>query len=126
MNSRHAASLALVGWYLMLPPRTAVAQATRESGSARTLPKDEMDRIKAEAVIAHNDWLLKIPHVTEVQPTFNFDEHDNYNGPAIAVFVDKDRNISEVQRKIPSKLDGLPVVVIPERPWPSAVDLSTN
>ena len=115
MKPRHAAALALVGWYLMAPLGTAVAQAIREFGGARSTRKDEIDQAKAEAVIAHNHWLLKIPHVKFLAPTFTFDERGNYSGPAIEVMVDEDKNIGEVKRKIPTTLGGLPVVVSPER-----------
>jgi hypothetical protein len=151
MKPRHVTAFALVGWYLMVPTHSkvqnnggdlvliqrvtddpgftvigasSVTPATREFGDVTRPRKDLEDQAKAEALIAHNKWLLKIPHVTDVEPTVTFDEHNNYAGPAIAILVDKDGNITEVQRKIPSKLDGLSVVVMPQPTTPEqGVDL---
>ena len=116
MNPRHAAELALVGWYLMMPQQgidrwnrgTSVVQIEQTP-----VPEsDEMrgDEVaKLEAVIArYKDRLGKIPHVVGVEPTY--DDNGNY---IIAIMVDVESNVADVERAEPSQLDGYPVVVFP-------------
>jgi hypothetical protein len=130
MKSRHTATVAFLGWYLMVPlysnVQMVVAQVTRDSGDVTRLRQDDVDKATAEAVIARNKWLLKISHVIDVVPTGTFDAHDNYSGSAVAVVVDKARNVSDVERKVPSTLNGLLVVVMSLELTPGAVDLSAN
>lgn len=60
-----------------------------------------------EKVIAKNQWLKKVSHVTDVHVMFVAEQ----DADGIAVFVDKPDNIPEVEGKVPSQLGGVPVVV---------------
>ena len=100
MNLRHAAALALVGWYLMVVPTTTNAQAS---------PTSTPSQHPAKAAIAANAWVLKVPHVKYVTPVLM-----RVPGPVspapfwgIGVFVDKSENVREVAGKVPPQLDGV-------------------
>jgi len=64
------------------------------------------EEIAARAVIAKNAWILKIPHVTGIEPAWNGEI-------IIVVFVDKEENVAEVEQRLPNKLDGFPIEVSP-------------
>ena len=132
MKGRHAAALALVGWYLMVVPATTHAQASpisRPVDPDAVVPAAREAHRRSEAAIAANQWVLKVPHVTGMNPLFFPDKarlawiraNPSYvrnNTPpkggvkgGIRVWVDQPNNVREVERKVPSQLDGLPVVV---------------
>jgi hypothetical protein len=46
MNSRHAAALALVGWYLMVPPSIKVGHNPRHAGRDRVVPYSDAPILK--------------------------------------------------------------------------------
>jgi hypothetical protein len=54
----------------------------------------------------HRAELMKIPHVTVVTG-----EVDGRNEAAILVEVDDQKNVDEVMRKVPSRIEGFPVEV---------------
>jgi hypothetical protein len=64
---------------------------------------------RAEAAIAENAWVRKMPHVKYVVPVFMRGENPVSPTPfwGIGVFVDKSKNVSEVADKVPSQLDGV-------------------
>jgi hypothetical protein len=72
---------------------------------------------RAEAAIAANQWVLKVPHVKGMMPMFIVDKNVPDAGKrgigetGIRVWVDTDRNVREVEGQVPSQLDGVPVVV---------------
>jgi hypothetical protein len=68
---------------------------------------------RAEAAIAANAWVLKVPHVKYVVPDFMRGENPVSPTPfwGIGVFVDKSENVREVEGKVPPQLDGVRVVV---------------
>jgi len=127
MKPRHAAALALVGWYLMVPP--TLDPRRQQSGLfvdlSAPLPKCDTvfdsvspvytleqspmsdEEIAIRAVIAKNAWILKIPHVTSM--FYGLSNHEMI----IVVGVDKEENVAEVEHKLPNKLDGFPVEVSP-------------
>jgi hypothetical protein len=59
----------------------------------------------------HRAELMKIPHVTVVTG-----EVDGRNEAAILVEVDDQKNVDEVMRKVPSKIEGFPVEVDEDAP----------
>lgn len=135
MNLRHATTLALVGWYLMLLPTTTNAQASPAFTPSRkaahvwpavsqaqadavdpdaVVPEAREAHHRAEAVIAANQWVLKVPHVTGMNPLLFLDESaapKRILRGGIRVWVDQPNNVREVEHKVPSQLDGLQVVV---------------
>lgn len=132
MKIRHATSLALVVWYLMVVPITTHAQASPISPPVDpddVVPEAREAHRRSEAAIAANQWVLKVPHVTGMNPIFfpdkarlawiranpsyvrnNTAPKGGVNG-GIRVWVDQPNNVREVERQVPSQLDGLPVVV---------------
>jgi hypothetical protein len=74
---------------------------------------------RAEAAIAANAWVLKVPHVKGMNPKWIMDEsvprdeaiEKGTGVTGIRVWVDKPENVREVQGRVPSQLDGVPVVV---------------
>src|SRR5271156_2485089 len=135
MKPRQAAMLALVGWYLMVVPTTTHAQASPTSTPSRkatqfwptasqaqagavnpdvVVPAARGAHGRSEAAIAANQWVLKVPHVTGMNPIFLLDESaapKRVVKVGIRVWVDQPNNVREVERKVPSQLVGLPVVV---------------
>ena len=101
MNLRHADTLALVGWYLMVVPTTTNAQAS---------PTSTPSQHPAKAAIAANAWVLKVPHVKYVTPVLMRAPGPVSPAPfwGIGVFVDKSENVREVAGKVPPQLDGVP------------------
>ena len=68
---------------------------------------------RSEAAIAANQWVLKVPHVTGMNPTFFLKSAapKRVVEGGIRVWVYQPNNVREVERKVPSQLDGLRVVV---------------
>jgi hypothetical protein len=147
MKPRHAAALALVGWYLMVVPTTTNAQASPTSTPSRkaahvrptvSQAQAEADyaqlwkaQRRAKAAIAANAWVLKVPHVKYVKPDFIIDENARPKGvgaTGIGVFVDKSENVREVEGKVPPQLDGVRVLVraIPVVVWCLSVSEGTD
>ena len=150
MKPRHGAALALVGWYLMVVPTTTHAQASPTSTPSRkaaqfwapasqaqagavdpdaVVPAAPEAHRRSEAAIAANQWILKVPHVTGMNPLFFPDKARlawiranpsyvrNNTAPkggvkgGIRVWVDQPNNVREVERQVPSQLNGVRVVV---------------
>ena len=89
----------------------AMALVTCVARDARAgTPEQEQaaqDLRDAEAVCKrHRAELMKIPHVTVVTG-----EVDGQNEAAILVEVDDQKNVDEVMRQVPSKIEGFPVEV---------------
>ena len=68
------------------------------------------DPHRAEAAIAANAWVLKVPHVKYMTPEFLYIQK-GVGETGIVVFVDKSENVREVEGKVPPQLDGVRVVV---------------
>ncbi len=107
MKTCHAAALALVGWYLTVVPTATNAQAVP--------PAAPSTWHRAEAVIAANQWLLKVPHVKYMTPDLVIDESAVAPVPfwAIGIYVDESKNVREVAGGVPSQLDGVLAFVRP-------------
>jgi hypothetical protein len=99
-------------------PTLSEAQAEAE------YPELSKEKHRAEAAIAANAWVLKVPHVKGMMPMFLLDQ----NAPAgvkgvgetgVRVWVDEPENVREVEGQVPSQLSGVPVVVEanPTAPW---------
>ena len=84
----------------------------------------------AEAAIAANAWVRKVPHVKYVVPVFMRGENPVSPTPfwGIGVFVDKSKNVSEVAGKVPSQLDGVRdfVTAAPKLFWCLSVSEGNN
>ncbi|MGC2492993.1 hypothetical protein [Candidatus Binatus sp.] len=130
MNVRHAAALALVGWYLMVVPTTTNAQASptptpprkaadvwptvSQAQAEGDYPQLWKAEHRAEAAIAANAWVVTVPHVKYMAPDFIIDENARQKGvgeAGIGVFVDKSENVREVAGKVPPQLNGVRVLV---------------
>lgn len=61
---------------------------------------------QCKAIIAKHPEILKIPYVERM--TYGAD--DNWD-PYLIVQVDKEENVSSVERSVPSELDGITVIV---------------
>src|SRR5258708_4112239 len=109
MNIRHAAALALVGWYLMLPATVAKAQQMAQARPTED-PAALLRAYKATKAIVDKNrtHLMKIPHVDDVSACSTPAKEW-----AICVQVENHKYLSEVVRKIPSQIEGLPVRVEP-------------
>jgi hypothetical protein len=122
MKTCHAAALALVGWYLTVVPTATNAQAVPPSAPPTWH--------RAEAVIAANQWLLKVPHVKYMTPDLVIDESAVAPAPfwAVGIYVDESKNVREVTGGVPSQLDGVRVFArpIPFVIWCLSVSLGTN
>lgn len=115
MKPRYVAALALAIWYLLTPPDVSHrAWMTPPSDRDSELWKAQH---KAEVAIAWNPWVLLVPHVKGVMPTFILDKSVPDAGrrgigkTGIRVRVDKAENVRCVEGWMPSQLDGVPVVV---------------
>ena len=134
MKLRHAAALALAGWYLIVVPTTTNAQESPISTPSRkaahawptvshaqagavdpdaVVPEAREAYRRSEAAIAANQWVLKVPHVTGMNPIFILKSAapKRVVEGGIRVWVYQPNNVREVERKVPSQLDGVPVVV---------------
>jgi hypothetical protein len=134
MKLRHAAALALVGWSLVVVPTTTSAQASTPStpsskathfwptvsqAQAEAVDPEAVDpeareaHHRAEAAIAANQWVLKVPHVTGMNPIFFLKSAapKRVVEGGIRVWVDQPNNVREVERKVPSQFDGVRVAI---------------
>jgi len=55
-----------------------------------------------------NKWILKIPHVTRMEPSTVKTKYLEPITPAVAIVVDSRRNLKEVQSKVPKTIGGFP------------------
>lgn len=73
----------------------------------------------AQAAIAANAWVLKVPHVKGMMPMWIIDQNvprdeaimKGIGETVIRVWVDEPENVREVEGQVPSQLGGVPVVV---------------
>jgi len=75
--------------------------------------KAEQMRAAAKLVIDDpaNKWILKIPHVTRMVPSFTTSaDSSEPTGPAIQIAVDGCRSIEEVKKSVPKTIGGLPTL----------------
>ena len=83
---------------------------------------------RAEAAIAANAWVLKVPHVKGMMPMFIQDKNAPADSPkgigvtGVRVWVDKAASVREVESKVPSQLSGVPVVVETNPGWRPRAD----
>jgi hypothetical protein len=74
---------------------------------------------RAEAAIAANAWVLKVPHVNGMMPCWIMDKkvpreeaiEKGIGVTGIRVWIDKPENVREVEGQVPSQLSGVPVLV---------------
>jgi len=111
---RHAAALALVGWYLMAPPEigsktglptgstNVLAQSEAEPPPQPEKSQEEMDA--DEVVHTHGLDLVKVPGVWGVES-----HRDSSGRWCIVVMVEK--ITPEVRDEIPKTLNGFPVFI---------------
>ncbi len=116
----------------VVPPTEAVAQASPTSTTQRSAsqiwptvsqaqaeaeyPELWKAQHRAEAAIAANQWVLRVPHVKGLNPKFILDKNASNKGvgeTGIRVWVDQQEDVREVEGQVPSQLDGVRVVVEP-------------
>jgi hypothetical protein len=118
VKPRNFAALTLVVWYLLTPPDVS------HRARLMTPPPDNSEYLelwnaqhKAEVAIAWNPWVYLLPHVKGLSPMFILDKNVPDAGAkgigktGIRVWVDSAENVPKVERWVPSKLDGVPIVV---------------
>jgi hypothetical protein len=125
VKPRNIAAFALVVWYILTPPDVS-------HRASMTPPPDNSEYLglwkaqhKAEVAIAWNLWVFLLPHVKGMRPMFILDKNVADAGAkgvgktGIRVWVDSAENAPKVERWVPSKLEGVPVVVEanPELAW---------
>ncbi len=114
MKPRHAAALALVGWYLMVSPEIG-SKAGLPTGCTNVLaqseaepppqPEKSQEEIDAEQVVdTYGLELVKVPRVWGVES-----RQDSSGRWCIVVSVEK--ITPEVRDEIPKTLNGFPVVI---------------
>jgi hypothetical protein len=82
-------------------------------------PEELKAQRRAEAAIAENAWVLKVPHVKGMMPMWIMDQtvprdeaiEKGTGVTGIRVWVDEPENVREVEGQVPSQLSGVPVVV---------------
>jgi hypothetical protein len=141
VKSRNVAAVALVAQYLMifrvgpvaLAPSDAAAQAAgrpappksaaqiwptvSQAQSEAEYPEQWKAQRRAEAALAANAWILKVPHVKGMMPKFFLDKNvpnaieKGIAETGVRVWVDDPQNVREVEGQVPSQLSGVPVVV---------------
>jgi hypothetical protein len=106
VKPRNVAAFALVVWYILTPPP--------DNSEYLGLWKAQH---KAEVAIAWSPWVFLLPHVKGMRPMFILDKNVADAGAkgvgktGIRVWVDSAENVPKVERWVPSKLEGVPVVV---------------
>jgi len=101
------------------PPKSAaqIWPTVSQSQAEAEYPELWKAQHKAEAAIAANAWVLKVPHVKGMMPIFILDKNVPDAGKrgigetGIRVWVDRPENVREVEGQVPSQLAGVPVVV---------------
>ena len=87
----------------------ALVACLARNARAETLEQEQAAQDLRDVLAAgkrHRAELMKIPHVTVVTG-----EVDGRNEAAILVEVDDQKNVDEVMRKVPSRIEGFPVEV---------------
>jgi hypothetical protein len=80
------------------------------SDSDSSSDADEAESDKADAVVArHAKEIKKIPHVEDIDT-----DQKESGETVITVTVDQKKNVDEVARKVPSKIEGFSVDVVAE------------
>jgi|SRR5277367_760705 len=115
MNQRYVGALTLVGWCFWAPfvgktiPRycpSCAATLVAQNSSQSTDTEAAKETQAAEDVRRrHLPEMLKIPHVVNIGIEFK-DSETIFN-----IQVDKEANVPQVERMVPSKIEGYDVVV---------------
>jgi hypothetical protein len=116
MKARYVATVALVGSSFWIPsfgktipkdrPSCATSLIAQNSSQSADIETNVADTQAAEIVRRrHLSELLKVPHVVNVGIEFK-DSQIIFN-----VQVDKEENVSQVDRMVPSKIEGYDVEV---------------
>src|SRR5258708_2341588 len=106
-------------------PRKRAAQiwpTVTQAQSEAEYPEQRKAQRRAEAAIAANGWVLKVPHVKGMMPSLvlyknlpnpltSEDIRRGIGETGIRVWVDEPQNVREVEGQVPSQLSGVPVVV---------------
>jgi hypothetical protein len=93
-----------------------------QAQSEAEYPEQWKAQRRAEAAIAANSWVLKVPHVKGMMPSLvlyknlpnpltNEDIPRGIGETGIRVWVDEPQNVREVEGHVPSQLSGVPVVI---------------
>jgi hypothetical protein len=93
----------------------AVAARSEQGG---VLP-DDPEADAAREVVLRNDWIEKLPYVTDVQPGWEV----SGNGPKdlrsaehkIVVMTDTQDHVTVLEKQVPGSLEGFPVIVVVDR-----------
>jgi hypothetical protein len=103
------------------PPKNAsqIWPTVSQAQSEAEYPEEWKAQRRAEAAIAANQWVLKVPHVKGMMPWWIIDKNvpreeaikKGIGETGVRVFVDEPENVREVEGKVPSQLDGVPVLV---------------
>jgi hypothetical protein len=100
------------------PPKRAahIYPTVTQAEAEAQYPELRKAQHRAEAAIAANGWVLKVPHVKGMMPWFILDKNASAGTKGIGetgirVWVDEPQNVREVEGKVPSQLSGVPVVV---------------
>jgi len=72
--------------------------------------QDDQMYAKARTVVYDpaNKWILKIPHVTRMEPSTVKTKFGEPITPAVAIVVDHQSSLKEVQSKVPKTIGGFP------------------
>ena len=106
-------------------PHKSAAQiwpTVTQAQSEAEYPEEWKAQHRAEAAIARNTWVLKVPHVKGMMPCLILDKNlrfpltseDILRGigeTGVRVWVDEPQNVREVEGHVPSQLSGVPVVI---------------
>jgi hypothetical protein len=106
-------------------PRESAAQiwpTVSQAQSEAEYPEQWKAQRRAEAAIAANSWVLKVPHVKGMMPALILDKNlphpltneDILRGigeTGIRLWVDEPQNVREVEGHVPSQLSGVPVLI---------------
>src|SRR5882762_9285527 len=97
-------------------PRKRTAQiwpTVTQAQSEAEYPEQWKAQRRAEAAIAANAWVLKVPHVKGMMPKFFLDKNvpdaieKGIGETGIRVWVDDPQNVRVVEGQVPSRLSGV-------------------
>jgi len=101
---------------LILLLTVCLATAAR---SEQVFKPDDREREAALQAVLHNEWIEKLPYVTDLQPGWLVSGHGSKNERfvdyVIVVMTDTEDHVALLEKQVPGSLEGFRVLVLVDR-----------
>ena len=86
--------------------------------SEQAFKPDDREREAALQAVLHNEWIEKLPYVTDLQPGWlvsGYGRDERFVEYKIVVMTDTEDHQALLEKQVPGSLEGFPVIVVVDR-----------